>query len=129
MAETPSELGIQSRRVSDPAPDAGDSLDCSVTLSREHPDDCGQRQVFARLDEDTRAVLVFGQSVTLEVKPGTHVLKVHNTLVWKKIEFTIEPGEHLGFTIINRSPKWAVGMAGVLGWAPLFLTVRKTSLE
>ena len=129
MAGTPPVLGIQPHRVIDPMPDAGESLDCSVTLSREHPDDCGQRQVFARLDEDVRAVLVFGQSVTLEVKPGAHVLRVHNTLVWKTIEFTIEPGEHLGFTIINRAPKWAVGMAGILGWAPLFLTVRKTSLE
>ena len=129
MAETTGALGIQRRRTTEPNPDADESLDCSVTLSREHPDDCGQRQVFARIDDDGRAVLVFGQSVTIEVKPGTHVLRVHNTLVWKKIEFTIEPGEHLGFTIINRSPGWAVGMAGILGWSPLFLTVRKTSLN
>ena len=129
MAETPSALGIQRRRTTDPKPDTSDSLDCSVTLSREHPDDCGQRQVFARLDEDLRAVLVFGQSVTLEIKPGAHLLRIHNTLVWKRINFTIEAGEHLNFTIINRSPGWAAGMAGILGWAPLFLVVRKTSLE
>src|SRR4051812_15692841 len=114
MAETPSALGVQPRRTTEPTPDAGDSLDCSVTLSRQHPEDCGQRQVFARLDEDVRAVLVFGQSVTLEVKPGAHVLRVHNTLVRKRVDFTIEPGEHLAFTIINRAPRWAAGMAGVL---------------
>ena len=129
MAETPGALGIQSRRQLDPNLDVSDSLDCSVTLSREHPEDCGQRQVFARLDDHVRAVLTFGQSVTLEIQPGAHVLRVHNTLVRKRIEFTIEPGEHLGFTIINRAPKWAAGMAGVLGWAPLFLSIRKTSLE
>jgi hypothetical protein len=129
MAETSGALGVQSRRNTDPDLDASDSLDCTITLSREHPDDCGQRQVFVRLDEDKRAVLVFGQSVTLEVEPGVHVLRVHNTLVRKRIEFTIEPGEHLGFTLINRAPRWAAGMAGILGWAPLFLTVRKSSLQ
>ena len=129
MAESPGALGVQPRRTTDPEQDASDSLDSTITLSREHPEDCGQRQVFVRVDDDVRAVLVFGQSITLEVRPGAHLLRIHNTLVWKRIEFTIEPGEHLGFTIINRAPKWMAGMAGILGWAPLFLTVRKTSLQ
>src|SRR5690348_9340544 len=114
MAEMPGALGVQSRRTTDPELDASDSLDCSITLSREHPEDCGQRQVFARIDDEMHAVLVFGQSITLEIRPGAHVLRVHNTLVWKRIDFTIEPGEHLGFTIINRAPRWAAGMAGIL---------------
>jgi hypothetical protein len=129
MAEMPGALGVQPRRTTDPSLDASDSLDCTITFSREHPDDCGQRQVFVRLDDAVRTALVFGQSVTLEVEPGLHVLRVNNTLVWKRLEFTIEPGEHLGFTLINRAPRWAAGMAGIFGWAPLFLTVRKTSLQ
>lgn len=129
MAEMRGALGIQRRLWPEETLDAGDSLDCSVTLSRVHPSDCGQRQVFARLDDEVRVVLVFGETVTLDVRPGAHVLRVHNTLFWKRLDFTIEPGEHLGFSIINGARWWTAGMAGVLGWAPLFLTVRKTSLE
>jgi len=29
-----------------------------------------------------------------EVRPGTHHLRVHNTLFWKNIHFAVETGEH-----------------------------------
>lgn len=113
----------------DAKPGAHEDLDCSVTLSRQHRDDCRQRQVFARVDDGERIALVFSESVRMDVTPGRHVLRVHNTLFWKKLDFTIEPGEHLEFIIINGARFWTAGMAGLLGWAPLFLTVRKVSVE
>jgi hypothetical protein len=113
----------------DAKPEVDEGLDCSVTLSRQHRDDCQQRQVFARVDDCERVVLVFGESVTIDVTPGRHRLRVHNTLFWKRLEFTIEPGEHLEFVIINGARFWTAGMAGLLGWAPLFLTVKKLSVQ
>jgi hypothetical protein len=113
----------------DAKPEAAEDLECSVTLSRLHKDDCQQRQVFARVDGGESIPLVFGESVKIEVAPGRHLLRVHNTLFWKKLEFAIEPGEHLEFVIINGARFWTAGMAGLLGWAPLFLTVRKVSLQ
>jgi hypothetical protein len=110
-------------------PEAQEDLDCSVTLTRQHRDDCQQRQVFARIDDGPRVTLVFGESVTLDVTPGRHLLRAHNTLFWKRIAFTIEPGERLEFAIINGARFWTAGMAGLLGWAPLFLTVRKISIQ
>lgn len=109
--------------------DAIDDLSATVTIGRTHPDDCGQRQIFARLDGLHRIVLLFGEAVTEEVPPGQHRLRVHNTLFWKTIDFTIEPGEHLEFQVINRARWWTYGVAGLLGAAPLFLTVRKISLR
>lgn len=90
--------------------------------------DCGQRQIFVKLDDDHREVLLFGEAVTIDVPPGRHTLRVHNTLFWKKIPFAIEPGEHLEFQVINRARWWTYGMAGLLGAAPIFLIVRKYSL-
>jgi hypothetical protein len=112
-------------------PDASDAdlddLHSLVTLSRTLPTDCGERQVFARLDGETRMTLLYGQSFTLEVKPGAHHLRLHNTLVWKNIHFTIEPGEHLDFLIGNEGRWWTWGMVGILGSAPLFLRVERRS--
>jgi len=105
-----------------------DDLRSTVTIGRTHPSDCGQRQIFARLDDHSRVTLAFGDSVTMEVLPGRHRLRVHNTLFWKTIDFAIEPAERLEFQVINTARWWTYGMAGVLGSAPLFLTVRKFSV-
>lgn len=113
----------------DTRPPALDDVRSSVTLSRTHPSDCGQRQVFARLDDLPRFTLLYGDEFTVDVKPGTHRLRVHNTLFWKTLAFAIEPGEHLEFLAINRAVWWTHGMAGVLGAAPLFLTVKRISLQ
>jgi hypothetical protein len=104
-----------------------DDLHALVTLSRTLPTDCGERQVFARLDGETKVVLRFGESFTLEVQPGAHHLRVHNTLVWKNIRFTIEPGEHLDFLISNEARSWTWAMVGFLGSAPLFLRIERRS--
>lgn len=98
-----------------------------MTISRAHPTDVGERQVFVRLD-DARFTLLFGEACTRELSPGAHHLHVHNTLVWKNLPFTLEPGEHLEFVIANTGRWWTWGIAGVLGSAPLFLRVEKRSV-
>ncbi len=114
-------------RTADTASPSLDDLRALITLSRRHRSDCGQRQVFVRLDGGSKVKLAFGDSFTLEVQPGVHHLRIHNTLVWKNIHFTIEPGEHLDFLISNEARWWTWGMVAVLGSAPLFLRVEKRS--
>jgi hypothetical protein len=106
----------------------GDDLRSTLTFSRQHPSDCRQRQAFARLDGGPRITLAYGDVVTIDVEPGRHRLRVHNTLFWKTIEFAVEPGEHLECVIINSERWWTAGMAGLLGSAPIFLTVKLNSL-
>ena len=106
-----------------------DDLRCLITFSRTHPSDCGQRQVFARLDGREQVALLYGDIVTLEVNPGRHRLRVHNTLFWKNREFSIEMGERLEFLMINSARWWTAGVVGVLGSAPLFLTVKQLSVR
>jgi hypothetical protein len=99
-----------------------------VTLLRRHPRDIGQRQVFVRIDDGPRVALLFGQSLTVEVKPGTHRLRAHNTLMWKTVTFHVEAGEHLEFQLINRGGPLTYSVAALLGAAPLFLSIERRSL-
>lgn len=107
--------------------DALEDLRAFLTIARTHPSDFGERQVFVRLNGGPRIALVYGESLTDELRPGSHTLRVHNTLVWKTVRFAIEPGEHLECLIINSGRWWTYAMAGVLGSAPLFLNVQLRS--
>jgi hypothetical protein len=96
-----------------------------VTLRRDDPADVQQRQVVARIDAGAEATLMFGDRVTLEIPAGAHELRANNTLVWKKVPFTAAPGEHVEFQLVNRAGKLAMTMLGILGVAPLRLTIER----
>jgi len=121
--------GRESRAPEEASPSLDDDLRSTVTFCRTHPSDCGHRQIYVRLDEEPRVTLLYGDAITQEVEPGSHQLRIHNTLFWKTLKFAIEPGEHLECLVINRAFWWTYGMAGVLGAAPLFLKVRLNSLK
>lgn len=105
-----------------------EDLHSSVTISRQHPEDARQRQVLARLDDGPTATLMFGGSVTHDVQPGAHVLRVNNTLFWKTVRFTVEPGERLEFVVVNRASRITFGFLAGLGLAPLYMTIEKRSI-
>jgi len=71
------------------------------------------------------ATLMFGESYTKELPAGPHRLKLHNTLVTKKIDFTAAPGEHVEFDVINKPRRLTLGFLSLLGVAPLFLEVKR----
>jgi hypothetical protein len=98
-----------------------------VTVYRTHADDIRQRQVIARVDDAPPATLMFGESHSTEVAPGPHRLKLHNTLVRKRVDFTAAPGEHVEFDVINKPGRLTLGFLSLLGVAPLFLEVRRRS--
>ncbi len=111
----------------DPAPPL-DELRCLVTISRVHPADAQQRQVLACIDNGKNATLMFGDRMVVEVQPGSHVLKANNTLFWKRVSFTIEPGEHLEFQLINEAGRFALSLLALLGVAPLYLRIERRSV-
>jgi len=99
-----------------------------VTLCRTHRRDIGERQIFVRIDDGPRVALRFGQSFTLEIKPGRHQLRAHNTLFWRKVIFHVEAGEHLEFLLINKGGPITFGIAALLGSAPVFLKIERRSV-
>lgn len=50
---------------------------------------------------------------------------MHNTLVWKTIDFTLRPNEHLFFEAVNRAGPGTWLMQLVLGAGPLYVTLRR----
>jgi hypothetical protein len=101
----------------------------TVTVSRRSAVDVKQRQVFISIDDVRIAVLDFGDSVTREVAAGRHVLRAHNTLVWKTLEIDLEAGEDARFRIVNRPGFATYAMLSLLGTGPIYLTFERETAE
>jgi hypothetical protein len=69
---------------------------------------------------------MFGDSFTRDVAPGTHLLRVNNTLFFKKVEFTVAAGEHVEFALVNTAGRLTLGFLATMGVAPLYLRVEKS---
>jgi hypothetical protein len=108
--------------------EAAEDLRCRVTISRCHESDAQMRQVLARLDDGPQMTLMFGETFTIEVEPGRHLLRANNTLFWKRLSFTAEPGEHIEFILINRPGRLTIGFLTLMGVAPLYLRIVQRSV-
>ena len=95
-----------------------------LTLHRTSPRDEGSRQVVCKLDGAWVTDLLYGQEHTLEILPGTHELRLHNTLMWRTVRFRVQPGGHAHFTVVNRAPAGFYPLLLIIGVAPLVLEVR-----
>ena len=96
-----------------------------VTIARTSDEDARERQVIVSIDGARVATLMFGGTVTRELEPGAHRLRAHNTLVWKTLDFDLQPGEHASFTVVNRQGRGTFGMLSILGARPLYLDLRR----
>ena len=110
-------------------PDAATDLRSLVTLARDHAADAQQRQVLVRIDTGPTSALLFGDRITVEVTPGGHTLRANNTLFWKRMPFTIEPGEHVEFMLVNKAGRLTLGFLAVMGVAPLYLDIVRRSVR
>jgi hypothetical protein len=97
----------------------------TITFTRTSPVDVKQRHIFVSIDGEQAAELAFGQSVTRDVPPGEHVLRAHNTLVWKTLPCTLHPGEHARFTLVNKPGFGTWAMLTLLGTGPIYLTFER----
>jgi hypothetical protein len=102
-----------------------DSEKTHLTVTRQSPGDIGQREVFVSLDGNEFAILRYGDSITKEIEPGPHRLRLHNTLFWKTVELQLRPGEHARFTTLNRAGWGTYGIATFLGAGPIYLEVER----
>ena len=110
--------------------DRGYSLDqlfpTGITITRTSEEDWKTRQLVVAIDGTRVADLLWGDSMMFQLEPGPHTLRVHNTLVWKTIQFSLAPGEQLFFEAINRASALSYFCLGLLiGIAPLWVTLRR----
>jgi len=101
------------------------SRPAAVTLTRTSQSDFKSRQLVASIDGIPLGNLLWGDSVTCELEPGPHRLRVHNTLVWKTVDFSLAPGEQAFFELINRSGPGTLAMTVLFGIGPLYVTIRR----
>jgi hypothetical protein len=72
-----------------------------ITIHRTSTRDEQSRQILCSVDGDYIGQLLFGETLTREIPAGAHRLTVNNTLYWKNLPFTVAPGEHVEFTVMN----------------------------
>jgi hypothetical protein len=99
--------------------------DARITIRRESPDDVGFREIFVSLDGEQVAILRPNESFSLDVAPGPHRLRAHNTLFWKTQDIVLKPGEHAKFVAINKAGFGTFGLMTFLGASPLYLTFER----
>lgn len=102
------------------------ALPARLTLARTSPTDVGIRQVFVSVDGKDVAVLVNGQTTTVEIAPGPHKMRIHNTLVWKNLQFDAATGDEIRYEIINRAGFGTTALIATLGVGPIYLTITRT---
>mgnify|MGYP003337871004 CR=1 FL=1 len=73
-----------------PAPD---TTPARLLVTRQSERDCRSRQIFVSLDGTSVGDIVFGEKIDKPMNPGHHVVRIHNTLFWKTLEFDAAPGE------------------------------------
>lgn len=95
-----------------------------LTVHRTSPRDEGSRQVVCKLDGVWITDLLYGEEHTVEVLPGDHELRLHNTLMWRTLRFTVAPGGHARFAVVNRAPAGFYALLLIIGVAPLVLEVQ-----
>ncbi len=73
-----------------------------ISITRDTPDDVQDRWIRVWLDGEAQDVLRYGMTLTREIAPGHHTLKVSNTLTRDTYEFDATPGEHIKLRCHNK---------------------------
>ncbi len=60
-----------------------------------------------------------------EVQPGEHVLRVHNTLVWRTVKFVVRPGEQVFYEAINVPGASTYFLLPIFGIGPLYVRLER----
>jgi hypothetical protein len=97
----------------------------TVTVTRTSETDFKSRQLIVWIDGERVATLLWGDSVTTELPPGPHRVRVSNTLVWKTVSFNLQLGEQVFFEAINRTGPGTFAMLILLGAGPLYVTLKR----
>ena len=95
-----------------------------VTVHRTSPDDMQERELYVSVDRGKNTILRYGDSITMAIAPGSHTIRVHNTISRRHASFDASPGEHIVFQSANIRGKGFAMLAIFFGIAPMH-----TSLE
>jgi len=101
------------------------STTARLTISRPGPGTLSDNYAMTvSLDGEVAGRLLAGRTLDLDVTPGTHRLRINNTLVWRTLDVQLAPGEHARYVAENRAGLMTTIMA-VIGTGWFYLDVRK----
>jgi hypothetical protein len=84
-----------------------------------------ERELYVSIDDGPNTILSFGDSVTINVGPGHHRIRVHNTLSRRRAEFDAAPGDQVRFSAANvRGRNFGI-LATVLGIGPMHTVLER----
>jgi hypothetical protein len=97
----------------------------TVTVHRTSSADMQERELYVSIDGGPNTILSFGDSVTLNVAPGRHRIRVHNTLSRRVAEFDAAPGDQVRFSAANvRGRNFGI-LATFLGIGPMHTVLER----
>ena len=91
----------------------------TLTIDRNSADDAQQREIKVVLDGEPIAELLYGQTVSREIAPGSHTLLVDNTWNRESATFAAAENEQIRFLAQNRSGRFAQFLLAIFGAGPL----------
>lgn len=94
-------------------------LQARISVTRNYDDDWADRVIYLWVNGERLAPIRYGQTVEVEVPPGRHTVKVHNTLRGRTEEFDAAPGEHIRFVCGNQTASGGLLMMLMMGVAAL----------
>ena len=100
-----------------------------LTVSRTSPEDVQQRQIILKFYGQKIASLTFVHSKTVELGPGKHTLLFDSTWKKEKVEFEVQPGEHVRFKVVNQMSTFGWILATSLGAGPMKLIVERETQD
>ena len=94
-----------------------------ITVFRNSPEDTQTRQIKIYLDRQNQGELMYGDSMTLDVAAGTHVLGVDNTWNRKELAIEVQHGDELQFITRSSAGKFVWFLLGFLGAGPMRVSI------
>ena len=94
-----------------------------ITVVRNAADDTQTRQIIVYVDGQNQGELMYGDSLTIEVAPGPHVLRVDNTWNRKDLAIDVQPGRDLTFLTKSSAGKFVWFLLGFFGAGPMRVSV------
>jgi len=96
-----------------------------ITVVRTSDEDVQQRQIVVKVDGERVGELMFGETMTIPVKPGRHELLVDNTWNRKKVDLNLAAGEQARFRTVSRAGRFTWFLVGMLGAGPIYVSVER----
>jgi len=70
-------------------------LETAIVIRRTSPNDFQDRQIYVFVDGEPIGKIRYGEAISHPVEPGSHTVRVFNTLMSKTLTVSVAPGEQV----------------------------------